>query len=42
MFAVLILLGLLGLWLGTRWIVSGAMGIAAYFKLSHGLAQRFT
>ena len=35
MFAVLILLGLLGLWLGTRWIVSGAMGIAAHFKLSH-------
>lgn len=31
----LILLGLVGLWLGTKWIINGAIGIAHRFNLSH-------
>lgn len=31
----LILLGLFGLWLGTKWIINGALGIAKRFNLSH-------
>lgn len=30
-----ILIGLVGLWLGTKWIISGALGIAKKFNLSH-------
>ncbi len=32
---LLIIIGLVGLWLGTRWIISGAIGIAKRFNLSH-------
>lgn len=31
----LIIVGLIGLWLGTKWIISGAIGIAKRFNLSH-------
>lgn len=31
----LIIIGLAGLWLGTKWIINGAMGIAQRFNLSH-------
>lgn len=30
-----ILIGLVGLWLGTKWIINGALGIAKKFNLSH-------
>ncbi len=30
-----ILIGLIGLWLGTKWIINGALGIAKRFNLSH-------
>jgi cation:H+ antiporter len=32
---LLLLIGLLGLWLGTKWIINGAIGIARRFNLSH-------
>lgn len=32
----LIIIGLIGLWLGTKWVISAALGIANLFKLSHG------
>lgn len=32
---IFILLGLIGLWLGTKWIINGALGIAKKFNLSH-------
>lgn len=32
---LLIIIGLVGLWLGTRWIINGAIGIAKRFNLSH-------
>jgi cation:H+ antiporter len=32
---LLIIIGLIGLWLGTRWIINGAIGIAKRFNLSH-------
>lgn len=32
----LIIIGLVGLWLGTKWVINGALGIANLFKLSHG------
>ena len=32
---LLILIGLVGLWLGTKWIINGATGIAKRFNLSH-------
>ena len=32
---VLIITGLIGLWLGTKWIINGALGIAKRFNLSH-------
>ncbi|MBK8556012.1 MAG: calcium/sodium antiporter [Lewinellaceae bacterium] len=32
---LLIFIGLVGLWLGTRWIINGAIGIAKRFNLSH-------
>lgn len=32
---LLILVGLVGLWLGTKWIINGAIGIANRFNLSH-------
>jgi cation:H+ antiporter len=31
----LIIIGLIGLWLGTKWIIHGALGIAKRFNLSH-------
>src|SRR5665647_193200 len=31
----LIITGLIGLWLGTKWIINGALGIAKRFNLSH-------
>ncbi len=31
----LIIIGLAGLWLGTKWIINGALGIAKRFNLSH-------
>jgi cation:H+ antiporter len=31
----LIIAGLIGLWLGTKWIINGALGIAKRFNLSH-------
>lgn len=31
----LIIFGLIGLWLGTKWIINGALGIAKRFNLSH-------
>jgi cation:H+ antiporter len=31
----IVLIGLFGLWLGTRWVIIGAMGLAQHFKLSH-------
>lgn len=30
-----IVFGLLGLWLGTKWIVQGSLGVAKLYKLSH-------
>lgn len=30
-----ILIGLIGLWLGTKWIINGAIGIAKRYNLSH-------
>ncbi|HRD37882.1 MAG TPA: calcium/sodium antiporter [Bacteroidia bacterium] len=32
----LITIGLIGLWLGTKWVINAALGIANLFKLSHG------
>lgn len=32
----LIIIGLVGLWLGTKWVINAALGIANLFKLSHG------
>ena len=32
---ILLGIGLLGLWLGTRWIISGALGVAGLFNLPH-------
>lgn len=32
---IFILLGLIGLWVGTKWIINGAIGIAKRFNLSH-------
>lgn len=32
---IFILVGLVGLWLGTKWIINGALGIAKRFNLSH-------
>lgn len=32
----LIIIGLIGLWLGTKWVINAALGIANIFKLSHG------
>lgn len=32
----LIIIGLIGLWLGTKWVINAALGIANLFKLSHG------
>lgn len=32
---IFILVGLVGLWIGTRWIINGALGIAKRFNLSH-------
>lgn len=32
---MLLIIGLVGLWLGTRWIINGAIGIAKRFNLSH-------
>lgn len=31
----LLITGLIGLWLGTKWIINGALGIAKRFNLSH-------
>ena len=31
----IIIAGLIGLWLGTKWIINGAVGIAKKFNLSH-------
>lgn len=33
--ALLLVLGLIGLWLGTKWVVKSAIGIANRFNLSH-------
>lgn len=35
MIMLLIITGLVGLWLGTKWIINGALGIAKRFNLSH-------
>lgn len=32
---ILIITGLIGLWIGTKWIINGATGIAKRFNLSH-------
>lgn len=32
---IIILIGLVGLWIGTKWIMNGATGIAKRFNLSH-------
>ena len=32
---MILLIGLIGLWLGTKWIINGALGIAERFNLSH-------
>jgi cation:H+ antiporter len=32
---ILLLIGLIGLWLGTKWMINGALGIAERFNLSH-------
>ena len=31
----LVLIGLFGLWLGTRWVIAGALGLAKRYSLSH-------
>ncbi|MBP6810931.1 MAG: hypothetical protein KA138_05410, partial [Saprospiraceae bacterium] len=33
--ALLFISGLVGLWLGTKWVVKSAIGIAKRFNLSH-------